>query len=585
MAEALTKEQYLSGNIDYGSQYYGLYDLGTWTGVDVDPVDTGTASDNGRDDTRPDVFDKNLAGDPMYSMTFGVPSSYTSGYSYQKPKDRVDFNFSGKSVFATAIGALGGIPGKIMGSFITGDTVTNAFGHASMRPSGPLGFVADKVHEIQYDDMNKIAAAIGSGSSLTGFAIDFGTGGITRAPGSLTYTGNMRGLSQEDAIRLEALSKGFVPRSYSMSKETGQTFKQAGWMAIGYDTQGDGVTAGLPSGFYTSSGNFYNPATGQTSYYGSTKHANALANASGLTRAQIDAALQKARTGAMTLEEAIKEQQQSYEGYDVSAGDGDTTPPGGDFSGIASTKPGMNYDYYNTYDDDDTSTPSTPDTPSEPSRPSTPPGIGPGPATPSAPDWGDNNNDNSNDNSNDGPGGGTSDGAGNADGSVGDGYGGGDARGGMITHGRPQNRNAYAFGTPPAGVQASQSGFIDAPPSQVTDGAKVADDRPMKAKEGTYIINAAAVEYAGEKDIRKMIMDAQKEAVRRGLSTEDFERHSNLIDIAVSSGEVTIAPHLVKIIGEDRLEKINKRGIRKTEQRIAQNGQQPVQAARGGFLA
>src|SRR5210317_1276722 len=156
MAEALTKEQYLSGNIDYGSQYYGLYDLGTWTGVDVDPVDTGTTtdSDGGRDDTRPDVFDKNLAGESMYSMTLGVPASYTSGYSYQKPKDRVDFDFSGKSVFATAIGALGGIPGKIMGSLITGDTVTNAFGHASMRPSGPLGFVADMVHETQYSDMN-----------------------------------------------------------------------------------------------------------------------------------------------------------------------------------------------------------------------------------------------------------------------------------------------------------------------------------------------------------------------------------------------------------------------------------------------
>ena len=69
------------------------------------------------------------------------------------------------------------------------------------------------------------------------------------------------------------------------------------------------------------------------------------------------------------------------------------------------------------------------------------------------------------------------------------------------------------------------------------------------------------------------------------LSTDDFERHSDLVDIAVSSGEVTVAPHLVDIIGEDRLEKINKRGLRKTEQRIAQNGQQPVQAARGGFLA
>ena len=52
----------------------------------------------------------------------------------------------------------------------------------------------------------------------------------------------------------------------------------------------------------------------------------------------------------------------------------------------------------------------------------------------------------------------------------------------------------------------------------------------------------------------------------------------------MSSGEVTVAPHLVKIIGEDRLEKINKRGIRKTEQRIAENGQEPVQAAGGGFI-
>ena len=74
----------------------------------------------------------------------------------------------------------------------------------------------------------------------------------------------------------------------------------------------------------------------------------------------------------------------------------------------------------------------------------------------------------------------------------------------------------------------------------------------MEVKKGTYVLNAAAVEFAGEQDIRKMIMDAQKEAIRRGLSTEDFERHSDLIDIAVSSGEVTIAPHLVKIIGEDR---------------------------------
>ena len=182
-----------------------------------------------------------------------------------------------------------------------------------------------------------------------------------------------------------------------------------------------------------------------------------------------------------------------------------------------------------------------------------------------------------------GTGGGASD-AGGFGGQTGDHGVGGDAKGGMITHGRPQNRNAYAMGTPPPGVQASQSGFVDRPPSQVSEAGKVADDRPMKAKEGTYVINAAAVEFAGEQDIRKMIMDAQKEAVRRGLSTGDFERHSDLVDIAVSRGEVTVAPHLVDIIGEDRLEKINKRGLRKTEQRIAENGQEPVQAAGGGFI-
>ncbi len=89
----------------------------------------------------------------------------------------------------------------------------------------------------------------------------------------------------------------------------------------------------------------------------------------------------------------------------------------------------------------------------------------------------------------------------------------------------------------------------------------------------------------GESDVRKMIMDAQKEAVRRGVSTDDFERHSDLIDIAISSGEAIIAPHLVKIIGEDRLEKINKRGLRKTEERVQRTKQEkPVAVRRGGFL-
>jgi hypothetical protein len=155
-----------------------------------------------------------------------------------------------------------------------------------------------------------------------------------------------------------------------------------------------------------------------------------------------------------------------------------------------------------------------------------------------------------------------------------------------LSHAKGGKVQGYAMGgTAYPQKEAYTSGFIDRPPSQVSETGKVADDKPLKAPEGSYVLNAAAIEHMGESDVRKMIMDAQKEAVRRGVSTDDFERHSDLIDIAISSGEAIIAPHLVKIIGEDRLEKINKRGLRKTEERVQRTKQEkPVAVRRGGFL-
>jgi len=46
-----------------------------------------------------------------------------------------------------------------------------------------------------------------------------------------------------------------------------------------------------------------------------------------------------------------------------------------------------------------------------------------------------------------------------------------------------------------------------------------------------------------------------------------------------------VPPAIAKIIGYDRLEKINNRGKKETSKRIEENGQQPVGAAGGGFLA
>ena len=121
------------------------------------------------------------------------------------------------------------------------------------------------------------------------------------------------------------------------------------------------------------------------------------------------------------------------------------------------------------------------------------------------------------------------------------------------------------------------SGFVDRPPSQVPEEQTVADDIETKIPEGAFVINAAAVEFAGEQDIKKMLNDAQKEAVRRGITIDNSENSTKLVDVAISRGEVTVAPYLAKIIGYDRLNKINNRGKPEVAERLRE-------ASSGGFI-
>ena len=133
--------------------------------------------------------------------------------------------------------------------------------------------------------------------------------------------------------------------------------------------------------------------------------------------------------------------------------------------------------------------------------------------------------------------------------------------------------------------QASPAGFVDRPPSQVSEAATVADDKPMSVPEGTFVINAAAVEIAGEADIAKMLNKAYKSyRARGGKEAMGRTPSKEEIDVAVSRGEVLVPPAIAKIIGYDRLEKINNRGKKETKQRIKENGQRPVKAAKGGFI-
>ena len=127
-----------------------------------------------------------------------------------------------------------------------------------------------------------------------------------------------------------------------------------------------------------------------------------------------------------------------------------------------------------------------------------------------------------------------------------------------------------------------EAGFVAGPPEQFTEQETVADDQNGQVAPNTFVINAAAVEYAGSNDIRKMILDAYATAREKGLDIGGVDRklYEGAVDVALSKGEVVIPPELAKIIGYDRLEKINNRGKREVSRR--QQAQQ--EKANGAFL-
>jgi len=160
-----------------------------------------------------------------------------------------------------------------------------------------------------------------------------------------------------------------------------------------------------------------------------------------------------------------------------------------------------------------------------------------------------------------------------------DGYGGGDAYGGVITPGRPQNKaSGGRIGMQAGGVAAQPAGFVGGPPENFTDGQTVADDQPMSVPEGTFVINAAAVEFAGSDDIKKMLSKAYTKLQKKVDKTIGVAKipTEDEIDVAVSRGEVIVPPEVAKIIGYDRLEKINNRGKKEVSRRQKKAG--------GGFL-
>ena len=116
----------------------------------------------------------------------------------------------------------------------------------------------------------------------------------------------------------------------------------------------------------------------------------------------------------------------------------------------------------------------------------------------------------------------------------------------------------------PGDVAAGPVGLVNDPGA---DNSGVGDDVP--AKSDGFVINAAAVKHAGLKDINEMIQGAKKYAEQKGMKLDYSKTSTDSDDILVSNGEVVIPDALARIIGYDKLEKINNRGKEETEEKLA----------------
>ena len=122
-------------------------------------------------------------------------------------------------------------------------------------------------------------------------------------------------------------------------------------------------------------------------------------------------------------------------------------------------------------------------------------------------------------------------------------------------------------------------GFVGDAPENVPNDKTVADDVLTKLPNEGFVINAPAVEIEGSRDIKNMIVNAIKYARQNDIFVPDMP--VAMIDVAISKGEVVIPPELKRIIGEDRLTKINNRGKREVSRR---QQEAEVKAAEGGFI-
>ena len=476
----------------------------------------------------------------------------------------------GKSALK-AVGMNSLITGAALG-FAKGKGIPDPFGNNSFRPDHAVfGAAFDLNMSNQFRNVAESQAALraytssGAGMSGKGRATGWNgyTGGqlVSRGPNKGYYDG-VSDLSQEQLKRVEAIQRGFIPETYSLQTETGER-------GLGMDTQG---------GMYTERGTYV--SLSGTAAAGSMKSAQALADKYGLDVSQVTTTLSNVRNNTNFFSGTMKDKtlgNLSQRLADLANRKGITKDNSWTQHAVPSitnktfdrTDPTKNLtarDKLNKAQTDAATAKKVAEREAV-TKKAYQDMLARQRATLRQREQDNNNNDDGSQSAGD-------------QASVADEQGGMfTAKGGFISKG-----NNFAAG----GVgEAEPAGFIGGRPEQFDKQTTIADDIPLKVKDGTFVINAPAVEYAGSIDVQKMLSEGYEKAMTRDIGVDKNFKIGKIpsrkeLDIQISRGEVVVPPHVAKAIGYDRLEKINNRGKREVTRRQKAGDQEKVGFASHG---
>ena len=129
----------------------------------------------------------------------------------------------------------------------------------------------------------------------------------------------------------------------------------------------------------------------------------------------------------------------------------------------------------------------------------------------------------------------------------------------------PQMQEGGMLGDLPPEAIANGNVIQGAPVGEVAvpgGGGPTDDGVPTSLPEGTFVLNAASVEYHGTKHINDLIKKSVRNLVKKGvqISGEDLNPDDD-VPVAISNGEYIIPPEVARDIGIKKLEDMNERGL------------------------